>query len=140
MDHRHPTLWQTFFCSTLREPVPALLSRGPSTHPQHQSTCGRTRFTLDPHGDHVSTCKSHSRATKAPDWMVTELGPLFRTTGHQVKTQGITPKSGLKRGDLEIVSYLADAAGSRNLVIDVSITYDRIGSSTAHPHLNAALS
>ena len=72
--------------------------------------------------------------------MVTELGPLFRTTGHQVKTQGITPKSGLKRGDLEIVSYLADAAGSRNLVIDVSITYDRIGSITANPHSNGTLS
>ena len=81
-----------------------------------------------------------SGATKAHDRMVTELDPLFRTTGHKVKTQGIIPSSGLKRGDLEIVSYLADAAGSLSLVIDRSITHDRIGSSTAHPHLNAALS
>jgi hypothetical protein len=72
--------------------------------------------------------------------LVTELGPLFRTTGHKVKTQGITPSSGLRRGDLEIVSYLADAAGSRNLVIDLSTTHNRIGSSTAHNHLNGTLS
>jgi hypothetical protein len=77
------------------------------------------------HGDHISTCKSHSGATKAHDWMVTQLGPLFGTTGHKVKTQGITPSSGLKRGDLEIINYLSDSAGSRNLVIDLSITNDR---------------
>ena len=72
--------------------------------------------------------------------MVTQLGPLFGTTGHKVKTQGITPSSGLKRGDLEIINYLSDSAGSRNLVIDVSITHDRHGSSSAHPHLNGTLS
>ena len=36
--------------------------------------------------------------------------------------------------------YLADSAGSRNLVNDVSITHDRIGSSTANPQLNGTLS
>ena len=51
---------------------------------QDRSSCGHTQFNLvsDPLGDHVSTCKSHSGATKAHDWMVTELGPLFRATGH----------------------------------------------------------
>jgi hypothetical protein len=33
--------------------------------------------------------------------MVTEFGPLFRTTGHKVKTHGITLSSGLKLGDLK---------------------------------------
>ena len=98
------------------------------------------KFTLDPHGDRVNTCKSHSGATKAHDWMVTELGPLFRTTGHKVKTQGITLCSGLKCGDLELVGYLSDAAGSRNLVLDLSITHDRIGSSTANPQFHGTLS
>jgi hypothetical protein len=46
----------------------------------------------------------------------------------------------LKRGDIEIINYLSDSAGSRNLVIDVSITHDRHGSSSAHPHLNGTLS
>ena len=43
------------------------------------------------------------------------------------------------RGDIEIVKYLADAAGSRNFVIDVGITHDRIGSHTAEPQLNGTL-
>jgi hypothetical protein len=32
--------------------------------------------------------------------------------------QGITPRTGLKRADIEIIDYLSDSAGSRNLVID----------------------
>ena len=71
--------------------------------------------------------------------MVAQLGPLFGTTGHKVKTQGIIPSSGLKRGDIEI-NYLSDSAGSCNLVIDVSITHDRHGNSSAHPDLNGTLS
>ena len=51
----------------------------------------------------------------------------------------------MKRRDIEIInqfqgSYLSDSAGSRNLVIDVSITHDRHGSSSANPHLNGTLS
>jgi hypothetical protein len=98
------------------------------------------KFLLDLHGDHVSTCKSHSGADKLHDWMVAQLGPLSGTTGHRVKTQGITPSSGLKRGGIEVINYLSDSAGSRNLVIDVSITHDRRGSSSAHPHLHGTLS
>jgi hypothetical protein len=64
--------------------------------------------------------------------MVAQLGPLF---GTKVKTQGIIPSSGLKRGDIEVINYLSDSAGSRNLVIDVSITHDRHRDSSAHPHL-----
>jgi hypothetical protein len=42
---------------------------------------------MDFHGDHTSTCISHSGATKVHDWMVSVLGPLFRTAGHVVRTQ-----------------------------------------------------
>jgi hypothetical protein len=35
--------------------------------------------TADFHGDHATTCTAHSGATKAHDWMVSVLGPLFRT-------------------------------------------------------------
>jgi hypothetical protein len=52
-----------------------------------------------------------------------------------VKTQGITPSSGLKRADIEIINYLSDSAGSRNLVIDISITHDRHGSSSDQAQL-----
>ena len=34
----------------------------------------------------VSTTLAHSGATKAHDWMVSVLGPLFRTAGHPVRT------------------------------------------------------
>ena len=43
----------------------------------------------------------------------------------------------MKRGDLEIVKYLAD---SGTWSFDVSITRDRIGSSTAQPRSNGTLS
>jgi len=49
--------------------------------------------------------------------MVGQLRPLFQTTGHKVKTQGITQSSGFKRGDLEIINYLADTQMRRESVI-----------------------
>ena len=40
--------------------------------------------------------------TKAHDWMVSVLGPLFRTAGHQVRTQfGVTAIERQKRGDVD---------------------------------------
>ncbi len=58
------------------------------------------------------------------------LGPLFRTAGHTVRTQhGVTESAGQRRGDVEIRSYLQDAAGGRGLVFDLSMTHDRFGSS-----------
>ena len=38
-------------------------------------------------------------------------------------------QNGQRRGDVEVRNYLRDAAGSRSLVFDLSITHDRIGSS-----------
>ena len=50
---------------------------------------------------------AHSGATKAHDWMVSVLGPLFRTAGHTVRTQhGVTASAGQRRGDVEIRNYL----------------------------------
>ena len=51
----------------------------------------------------ASTCTAHSGATKAHDWMVGALGPLFRTAGHTVRTQhGVTASACQRRGDVEI--------------------------------------
>ena len=59
------------------------------------------------------------------------LGPLFRTAGHTVRTRhGVTANAGQRRGDVELRSYLQDAAGRRSLVFDLSITHDRFGSSS----------
>ena len=53
----------------------------------------------------------HSGATKAHGWMVSVLGPLFRTAGHVMRTQhGVTASAGQQRGDVESY-YLRDQAG-----------------------------
>ena len=81
----------------------------------------------------------HSGATKAHDWMVSVLGPLFRMAGHTVRTQrGVTASAGQRRGDVEIRSFLRDQAGSRSLVFDLSIAHDRFGSSS-HVQQNGLL-
>jgi hypothetical protein len=72
--------------------------------------------------------------------MVGVLGPLFRTAGHAVRTQhGVTASAGQRRGDVELRSYLQDAAGRRSLVFDLSMTHDRFGSSS-HVQQNGLLS
>ncbi len=59
------------------------------------------------------------------------LEPMFRTPGHTVRTQhGVTASAHQRRGDVEIRSYLQDAAGHRSLVFDLSMTHDRFGSSS----------
>ena len=126
-------LWQTFFTTSIGFPVP-LITALPNV------TCGCRRFALDSFGDHVSTCESHSGALKAHDWAVAQLAPIFRSAGHSVKCQyKVAPSQGQKRGDLEIVGYLRDSTGPRNLVIDLNITHDRHGRSIANPHTNGHL-
>ena len=126
-------LWQTLFTTSIGFPVP-LITALPNV------TCGCRRFALDSFGDHVSTCESHSGALKAHDWAVAQLAPIFRSAGHSVKCQyKVAPSQGKKRGDLEIVGYLRDATGPRNLVIDLNITHDRHGRSIANPHTNGHL-
>ena len=52
----------------------------------HSQRCLRPRAL----GDvclHDARFGAHSGATKAHDWMVSVLGPLFRTAGHTVRTQ-----------------------------------------------------
>jgi hypothetical protein len=86
------------------------------------------------------TCTAHSGATKAHDWAVGVISPLFRSAGHVVRTQhGVTASAGQRRGDVEVRHYLHDAAGSRSLVFDLSITHNRIGSS-CHVQQNGLLS
>jgi hypothetical protein len=102
--------------------------------------CGCKKHGMDLFGDHTSTCTAHSGVTKAHDWAVGVLGPLFRTAGHTVRSQHqVTASAGQRRGDVEIKSYLQDAAGHHSLVFDLSITHDRIGSS-GHVQQNGLLS
>jgi len=80
-----------------------MLAALPRLHNSPLAKCGCKKFCMDFHGDHTSTCNSHSGATKAHDWMVSVLGPLFRTAGHVVRTQHrVTASARQRRGDVEI--------------------------------------
>jgi hypothetical protein len=132
-------LWETFVSTTLGLEVPTLAAL-PRLHNSPLAKCGCKKFCMDFHGDHTSTCTAHSGATKAHDWMVSVLGPLFRTAGHTVRTQhGVTASAGQRRGDVEIKNYLQSQAGRRSLVFDLSIAHDRFGSSS-HVQQNGCLS
>ena len=73
-----PALWKTFVSTTLGLEVP-ILAALPRLQNSPLAKCGCKKFCMDFHGDHTSTCTAHSGATKAHDWMVSVLGPLFRT-------------------------------------------------------------
>jgi hypothetical protein len=134
-----PALWGTFVSTTLGLGVPVLSSL-PRLHNHPLAKCVCIKHALDLYGYHISTCTAHSGATKSHDWMVGALGQLFRTAGHIVRTQhGVTASAGQRRGDVEIRSFLQDAAGSRSLVFDLSMTHDRFGSSS-HVQQNGLLS
>jgi hypothetical protein len=90
--------------------VPVLASL-PSRNQRSPALCGCKKHGMDLYGDHTSTRTAHSGATKAHDWAVGVLGPLFRTAGHVVRTQhGVTASAGQRHGDVEIHSFLQDAA------------------------------
>ena len=98
------------------------------------ATCGCRKFQLDPLGDHLNTCTTHSGAKKAHDWMVDQVADFFRTT-HKVKTQHVVKSRGQHCGDIELAGYLANETGPVPLVMDLRIAHDRVGSST-DPTLN----
>jgi len=131
-------LWETFVCTTLGLEVPVLASL-PRRNQRAPALCGCKKHGMDLYGDHTSTCTAHSGLTKAHDWAVGVQGPLFRSAGHVVRSQHhVTASAGKRRGDVEVRNYLHDAAGSRSLVFDLSITHDRFGAST-HVQQNGSL-
>ena len=126
-------MWETLVCTTLGLEVPVLASL-PRRNQCTPALCGCKKHGMNLFGDHTSTCTAHSGTTKTHDWAVGVLGPHFRTAGHTVRSQHQVTAS-----DVEIKSYLQDAAGHRSLVFDLSITHDRIGSS-GHVQQNGLLS
>ncbi len=101
------------------------------------ATGGCRKFQLDPLGDHLNTCTTHSGAKKSHDWMVDQVADFFRTTD-KVKTQQVVKNRGQHCGDIELEGYLVNEAGSVSLVLDLRITHDRVGRSS-DPTLNGHL-
>jgi hypothetical protein len=100
-------------------------------------TCGCRKFQLDPLGDHLNTCTSHSGAKKTHDWMVDQISDLFRTT-LKVKTQQVIKSRGQHCRDIELTGYLVNESGLVPLVLDLRIAHDCFGSSS-DPSLNGNL-
>jgi hypothetical protein len=65
--------------------------------------------------------------------VVDQLADLFLTT-HKVNTQQVVKSRGQYCGDIELVGYLANAAGPASLVLDLRVPHDRVDSS-ADPNL-----
>ncbi len=133
--HRRDESWsaslcQTFFSTSMGDQIPVIVEIP-------LATCGCKKFQLDPLGDHLNTCTTHSGAKKAHDWMVDQFADLFHTT-HKVKTQQVVKSRGQYCGDIELAGYLATEAGPVPLVLDLRIAYDRVGSNT-DPDLNGHL-
>jgi hypothetical protein len=124
------SLWQTFFASCVGANIPALAEL-------LLSVCGCRKFQLDPLGDHLCTCTTHSGAKKAHYWEVDQLADLFRTT-HRVKTQQVARSRGQRCGDIELAGYLANSAGPVPLVLDLHISHERFESSS-DPSINGHL-
>ena len=93
------------------------------------AACGCRRFQIDPLGDHISTCNSHSGSQKAHDWVVDQVVDLFRTT-HKTKTQQVIRSRGQHCGDIELAGYLANQVGPMPLVLDLRICHERVGRSS----------
>ncbi len=84
--------WQTFFSTPMGAQIPSIAEKP-------LATCGCRKFQLDPLGDHLNTCTSHSGVKKAHDWMVDQLADLFLTT-HRVKRQHVVKNRGQHCGDI----------------------------------------
>jgi hypothetical protein len=94
------SLWQTFFSTSMVAQIPAITKKP-------LATWDCRKFQLDPLGDHLNTCTSHSGAKKAHDWMVNQLVDLLRTT-HKVKSQQVVKIRGQHCGDIELTGYLTN--------------------------------
>ena len=127
---RYANPWQTFFSAYIGAQIPVIVEKPLATD-------GCRKFQLDPLGEHLTTCTTHSGAKKAHDWMVDQVPDLFRTT-HKVKTQQMVKSRGQHCGGIELPRYLPNEADPVPLVLDLRITHDRVGSST-DPTLNGHL-
>ena len=102
-------LWTTFVSTTLGLEVPVLSSL-PRRNNSPLAQCGCKKhcsvfWTLTATTPAPHLCTAHSGATKAHDWMVSVLGPLFRTAGHSSDTtrgHGQRRPTARRRGDPQL--------------------------------------
>ena len=112
------SIWETWLCSTLGVPIPALVANPRSCACQH----------FDIYGDHLQTCQLQSTAMHTHEWFVYRLSSMLRSVGHRVKTHKVTPAVGHEHGDIEIGRYIVLPCGQdnrlppRSLLLDFTMT------------------
>jgi len=126
---RQPTrftgeIWVNFFYQTLEAPIPLLLAR---------TQCACQKFVLDQYWDHVLTCKKHTGAIAGHDHVMNVSAHLARNSGLKVRINrkvATTAADSNKQGDVQAMKL--GIPGYDDLVWDVSLVSDRLGSSTQH--------
>jgi len=109
-------------------PIPLL-----HAHAVARTQCACQKFVLDQHGDHVLTCKKHTGAIVGHDHVIIVLVQLARNSGLRVRIirkVATTAVDSNKQGDVQAMEF--GIPGYDDLVWDVSLVCDRIGSSTQH--------
>jgi len=132
---KHPTrfigvIWVDCFCQALRAPIPPLRAHAVA---RTQYAC--QNLVLDQYGDHVLTCKKHTDpgAITGHDHVMNVSAQLARYSGLRESVNRKNATTGAnhnKQGDVQAIEF--GIPGYDDLVWDVSLVCDRIGSSTQH--------
>ncbi len=85
------------------------------------------KFQIDPLGDHLCMCTTHSGVKKGHDWVDEQLTDLFHTT-HTVKTEHVTKRRGQYCGNVDLSTYLPNTVNPVPWLLDLLIVHDRFGS------------
>jgi len=133
--------WTSWFCQYLGVPIPQLQQLAgrqnadrPGQHgdvPPPPLVCPCcNRHGIDPHGDHIHTCKKHTGSTKdAHETILDALQKICHDAGLSKQRHNIPslrkPNSKTGRGDLLIKD--ANLGDSRHLIIDVACTHEFCG-------------
>jgi len=121
-------IWVIFFCEALGAPIPLLRA-----HAVARTQCACQKFVLDQYGDHVLTCKKHTGAIAGHDHVMNVSAQLARNSGLSVRINrkvATTAADSNKQGNVQAMEF--GIPGYDDLVWDVSLVSDRIGSSTQH--------
>ena len=113
-----------FFCQVLGAPIPLLRA-----HAVARTQCACQKFVLDQYGDHVLTCKKHTGAITSHDHVMNVSVQLARNSRLRVcidRKVATTAAHSNKPGDVQAMEF--GIPGYNNLVWDVSLVSDRIGS------------
>jgi len=117
-----------FFCQTLGAPIPFLRA-----HTVARTQCACQKFVLDQYGHHVLTCKKHTGAIAGHDHVMNVSAQLARNSKLRVcinRKVASTAADSNKEGDVQAMGF--GIPGYDDLVWDVSLVSDRIGSSTQY--------